>query len=298
MTSASGRSKSIEPRRRRRWCRISNSSCISSNIGTSGWYCRDGVRVAVGEDGVDRRVGHPRVAVDHAVVHLVAHDLAAAIHLHQARLHQPIDVRIEAAQPGGQLRRKHVDGALGEVHRRAALVGLLVERAAFLHVVRHVGDVHAEPVVAVRQPLDGDRIVEVARVLAVDRDRRHLAEIGAPADVPLLDGAADPAGLFDGLLGMRVRDVELADDDLRVDAWLVDVPEHLDHPPDRTARGGRPARDLDEHHLAGFRGRRLAGRHVHVGQHPAIERHDVAEAAGRRPRSGRRSSGCRARECG
>ena len=51
----------------------------------------------------DRRVGHPRVAVDDAVVNLVAHDRALPIHLHQARLHQPIDVRIQAAESGRQL---------------------------------------------------------------------------------------------------------------------------------------------------------------------------------------------------
>ena len=126
--------------------------------------------IAIHQDGADVGVGHPRVAVDHAVVHLVADDRPLAIDLHQARLHQAIDVRVEAAQPGRELRREHVDGAIGEVDRRAALVGLLVERAALGDVVGDVGDVDAEPVVAVRQLLDGDRVVEIARVLAVDGD--------------------------------------------------------------------------------------------------------------------------------
>ena len=130
-------------------------------------------RIAIGQDGVDLGVGHPRVAVDHAVVHLVADDVALAIDFHQARLHQPIDVRDSGCTARSTSSDgKHVDGALGKVHRRAALVGLLVERAAFGHVVRDVGDVDAEPVVAVRQLLDRDRVVEVARVLAVDRDGR------------------------------------------------------------------------------------------------------------------------------
>src|SRR6185295_9883660 len=51
---------------------------------------------------------------------------------------------------------------LGEVHRGGALVGLAVEGAALLHVVRDVRDVDAEPEVAVPQPLDRDGIVEVA----------------------------------------------------------------------------------------------------------------------------------------
>ena len=60
-------------------------------------------RIAIGQDGVDRRVGHPRVTVDDAVVNLVPHDCPLPIHLHQARLHQTVDLRIQAAESGRQL---------------------------------------------------------------------------------------------------------------------------------------------------------------------------------------------------
>ena len=210
---------------------------------------------------------------------LVAHDLAAAIDLHQARLHQPIDVRVEAAQPGRQLRREHVHRALGEIHRRAALVGFAIERAALLHVVRDVGDVHAEPVVAVRQLLDRDRIVEIARVLAVDGHRRHVAEVGAAADVALRRRVAPSAdGLGDRLRRVRVGNAVLPDDDLGVDARRVDVAEHFGDPADGAARRGRPARQLDDHHLARRRAAFLTRRDEDVHQHAAIERHDVAHA--------------------
>ena len=129
--------------------------------------------VAVRENRVDVRICHPRIAVDHSVVDLVADDVAVPIDFHHARLHQAIDVRVQAAQSGRQLRRKHVHGALGKIDRRPALVRFLVERAALLHIVRDVSDVHSEPVVAVRQPLNRDRVVEVARMFAVDRDGRH-----------------------------------------------------------------------------------------------------------------------------
>ena len=65
-----------------------------------------------------------------------------------------------------------------------------------------------------------------------------VPEVGAAADVPLLDrrrrgGCASSTASS----RMRVRNVELADDDLRVDAGLVDAPEHFDDAPDRAARG-------------------------------------------------------------
>ena len=143
-------------------------------------------------------------------------------------------------------------GALREIHGRASLVRFLVERAALLDVVRHIGDVDAEPEVTVRKSLDRNRIVEIAGVLAVDRDRRHAAKVRAALDVALLDDGAEPRGFGNGLLGMAVGNAELADDDLRVDAGFVDPSEHFDDPANGTSCRGRPSRDLDQYHLAGL----------------------------------------------
>ena len=186
-------------------------------------------RVAGGENRVDVRVGHPLVAVDDPVVELHADDVAVASDLHQARLHQPIHVRLERAQSRRQLRRKHVDGPFREIDRRAALVRLGVERAALLDVVRDVGDVHAQPVVPVGQPLERDRIVEVARVLAVDGHRRLRPEVGAAIEVARPDRGAQRRGLGDRVLAVDVGQRVLADDDARVDAGRIDGAQHLDH---------------------------------------------------------------------
>src|SRR5437763_235580 len=94
-------------------------------------------------------------------------------------------MRIQTAKPGGELRRKHVYRALREIHRRRALVRLAIEPASLAHVMRDVGDVDAQPIIAVRQLFDRDRIVEIARVLSVDRDRHETSEIGAVADIRL-----------------------------------------------------------------------------------------------------------------
>ena len=78
---------------------------------------------------------------------------------------------------------------------------------------------------------------------------------------------------------MRVGDAVLADDDLGVDAGRVDVAEHLGDAADGAARRRRPARQLDDDHLAGRRAAFLPRRDDDVHQHAAIERHDVAHAA-------------------
>ncbi len=85
-----------------------------------------------GQDGVHARVRQPGAAADDAVVELDADRLAARVDLDHAGLHEPIDAGIEAAQAGGQLGREHVDRAIGEVDRRAAVARVVVQGAAGL----------------------------------------------------------------------------------------------------------------------------------------------------------------------
>ena len=90
-----------------------------------------------------------------------------------------------------------------------------------------------------------DRVVEIAGVLAVDRDRHDRTEVGAAGDVRWPDLGPQAPRLFDGLVAVLVGNAVLADDDLDVDAGLVDVAEHFDDAAERAARGGRPSSDLD-----------------------------------------------------
>ncbi len=234
--------------------------------------------ILVGQDRVDVGVGHPRVAVDHPVVQLVANDRALLVDLHPARLHQPIDVRIEAAQAGRELRREHVDRALREIHRGRAVVAFFVQGAALGHVVRDVGDVDAQPVVAVLQPLERDRVVEVAGVLAVDGDRHVRPEIGPAFQVPLLDRSAQSTRFLDRVLTVPGDDAVLAQDDLGIDARFVDGPEHLHYSPDRAPGSGRPRGDFNRHHVARFSVLALAGGNLNVHDQPAVERNDEPHA--------------------
>ena len=183
---------------------------------------------------------------------LVPDHRALAVDFHQTGLHQPIHVRIQAAEARRQLRWKHVDRALRKVDGRAAFVCFLVERGSLLDVVGHVRDMDTQPVVAVRQPLQRDRIVEIAGVLAVYRDREQFAEVGARPYVALVHLPADRLGLGDCLRRMRIRDVELPDDDLVVHARRVDVAEHFPDAAERAARRGWPSGNLHDHHVAGL----------------------------------------------
>ena len=129
--------------------------------------------------------------------------------------------------------------------------------------------------IAVRQLLDRDRVVEIARVLAVDRDGPDRAEVGAPLEVLLFDGAAQPRGLRHCLGAVLVGDAELADDDLGVDTGLLDVAEDLEDAAEGAARRRRPARDLGHDHVPGLRVLALLVGDHHVHDQAAVERDEI-----------------------
>lgn len=61
--------------------------------------------------------------------------------------------------------------------------GLLVQRAAPLYIVRNVRDMHGEEIIfSVLAPGNAHRVVEVARVVAVDGDDKFVPEIPPPRE--------------------------------------------------------------------------------------------------------------------
>ncbi len=235
-------------------------------------------RIAIRQDGIDGGIRHSRVASDDAVVQFVPNDLPLWRYLHQAGLDEPVHMRVEAAQPGRQFRRKHVDGALRKVDRRGALVRFGIQRAALSHVMRDVGDVHAEPEVPVRQPRKRNRVIEIARVLAVDGHDGAIAKVGPACDVAVAHVLAQPARLGDRLGAVRVGNLVLVDDDFGVDTRIVGISQDLDHAADRAARRGRPLRDLDNHHGVRLGVARFAARNPHVCGQPLVERDHPRQA--------------------
>ncbi len=130
------------------------------------------------------------------------------------------------------------------------------------------------------QPLDRDRVIEVACMLAVDRHRLHRTKIHPPREIFFTDDGAEPVRFGDAFVAVRVGNAVLADDDLDIDAGRVDVAEHFDDAADRIAGGGRPANDFGGDHVARLRAVRIAAGHLDVEHDAAIERRDEAEAAG------------------
>ncbi len=92
-------------------------------------------------------------------------------------------VRFQRAQLVRQRLGQHRHDAVGEIDRVAALLALVVERIGRPHVPRHVGDgdedVPAAFISRIGIRLGPHRVVEIARIAAVDGDERRPAQVGA-----------------------------------------------------------------------------------------------------------------------
>ena len=175
-TFSSGASKSSAPR----WLRAPSSalktacSCISCGpTATTSGSCPRG---RIGEIRGDLRVRQPRRRAHHAFEEPRARHLALRADAHLADHAQPVDLRIQRAQAVRQRLGQHRQDAVRKVDRRAAILRFLVERA-------NPGSTYvATSAIATMQPPAAahffavHRVVEVARVFAVDRHQRQLAQ--------------------------------------------------------------------------------------------------------------------------
>ncbi|VWC36931.1 hypothetical protein BPS26883_06741 [Burkholderia pseudomultivorans] len=204
----------------------------------------------------DFRIGQTRGRMDDGRIELVRLDLAARRDHDVAREHAAVDLRIQRAQAVRQFLRQHRDHAAREIDRRAALERVGVEPAARLHVVRHVGDRDDQPEAVAAADLDRlavDRIVEVARVLAVDRHERHVAQVDAEAQVGRAHLVRQRGGIVERRLAELVRHAVLAHRDLDLHARIVDVAEHLDDAAERLRMAAREIGQLDDDDLPDLR---------------------------------------------
>ena len=129
-------------------------------------------------------------------------------------------------------------------------------RLAGLDVVADVGDgddqapaLEQALAAAAREGLAVHRVVEVARVLAVDGDQRHVGQVDAVAPVGRAQLVGQRRGLGQRLGREAVRHLVLAHGDLDLHAGVVDLAQHLGDAAHRLRVHRRRLGQLDRHHL-------------------------------------------------
>ena len=126
----------------------------------------------------------------------------------------------------------------------------MVERRPRRHILRHIRNVHLQLEVAIGQHLHQDRVVKVARRLAIDGHNRQGAKIAPPLHLVGRDRRRCILRCFERRGREVMGQVKLADRDLDIDAEIILAPQNLNHPSARILRGRRPIGNLDVNHHA------------------------------------------------
>ena len=129
---------------------------------------------------MDLLVGEARGAAHQTAAETVHALVALGVDAHFYEEAAAIFVRLERAPAIGQRFGQHWDHPIGKIDRVAATACLSVKRRAWTHVVGDVGD-GDEEAEAVPICFGVNGVVEVARILAVDREQRRVAQVSAAA---------------------------------------------------------------------------------------------------------------------
>ena len=191
--------------------------------------------------------------------------------------HKPVLVRDQRAEAVRKLLGQHRQHAVREIHRRAALARLGIERTARLHVVTHVGD-RDDHLPAATRAFAMHRVVVVARVLAVDRDELDAAQVLPAGNRALRDAATVRARLGQRAVRELERQAVRVDGDLRFHAGRAVLPDQARDPPDGLRAAAGLLCQLDDDDLPGLRAAKPGLRH----QHPVRDARVVGRSATRR----------------
>ncbi|CAG8871589.1 hypothetical protein PS627_04573 [Pseudomonas fluorescens] len=189
------------------------------------------------------------MGVDHRFVELVVDHLAGLVHGHLADHGQAIDVRIQRAQPVGQLLGQHRYDPLGEVDRVAAHLRLDVKGRAQAHIAGNIGNRHVQAPAArehaqLAERFAVDRVIEVTSVFTIDGDEWQVAQVDALFLVLVFDFGAELASFLDHGLGPDMRYIVAAQRNVDFHARRHVVADHFDHVTLGLEARGWPVGDL------------------------------------------------------
>src|SRR4029453_892319 len=127
-----------------------------------------------GQNRVSLFVGKPVRTSNNTVCKPGAFCGPAFVEMNEYCMREPIDARIETANTVAQSLRQHWNHAVREINAVSAPTRFSIQRAVRLHVSCDISNVYAQAPAA-SDPLDMNRIVEIARVVGIDGNDELLA---------------------------------------------------------------------------------------------------------------------------
>ena len=231
------------------------------------------------QDGEHFLVGEAALRVDDGGIKLSAQHAAIVRDEKLHALGEAIHIGFERAEFVTQGFGQHRYDAVHEIGGVAAFARLDIQGRAGLHVMRHVGDVDPKLPLILRGSFQRDGIIEIFRVVGINRDDLMRTAIFPSGDFMLGNSRANSAGLSEHRLGKVQRQVVLTQHREHVHAFLVRRTEHFDDFTFRICVARLPFLQLDHDLVADVR---LATditrlRHINIVRHARIIGPDVEE---------------------
>ena len=206
-------------------------------------------RIAVEQHLADLVVGQAGMRVHHRLEEARPEQLAFVIEIQLGGHTQAVDLGIQRTQAVRQHLGQHRDDPVGEVHRVTAPIGLLVECRTRRDVGRYVGDCDQQTPTLLGT-LAEHRVVEVARIGAIDRDQRGAAQVDAATLGDVRNLRRQVVDLPEQGIGPCERDVVGADRNIGRHARRQVIAEDLDDLAERLPPRLGVLGDMHHDHLA------------------------------------------------
>ena len=224
-----------------------------------------------------------RVRADERGVNLVARKLRPLIDIQINRHRAAYLTWGERAQPARKLLGNHRDHPIDQIHARGTASRRQIERAPPFHVMRDIGDVHAdapEQTALILHLLDGERVIEISCIIRVDGEHETLAQVTiARRERPNFVNRGTTR-LHERSVGERRLELMAGNDGINPLVEPVDMLEHFLDMPRRRGIAGGELRDANADNRAVFHIGGLGELGEDVVGDMRVERHDDAEWLG------------------
>ena len=114
-------------------------------------------------------------ASDHTLGEARSFRDSVLVEVDKHRMRQPIDSRVKATYTVTQALRQHRHDSIRQVNAVSASARFAIKCATRLDVSSDIGDVHTELPTAVIDLFNLDRVVEIARIVRIDRDDKFFS---------------------------------------------------------------------------------------------------------------------------
>ena len=155
------------------------------------------------------------------------------INLHNGRLGQAVNLRIERADTIWQTLWKHWNHSVCHIDRRRAVKSFLVKGRTLGHIVGNIRDVNSEFDIAIFQSLDMHRVVQVLGIRTVNGKCKLISQIKTPFHILFCGSIRHTFCFFKDSLWKLGYDIHRLQNLKNINTWICRMPYHVQYTSDK-----------------------------------------------------------------